>query len=89
MSDILEDLKAKQNKIQELQRKEERRRGQEEQVMKSAKEKFGVSSLEEAQTKLKEVSGKIDQDEKQLQDLDSELGEILTKAGGSTNVGSV
>jgi DNA repair exonuclease SbcCD ATPase subunit len=84
---ILDSLKASQETLAELQQKEQRRVGRLEQVMKSAKEKFGVESLEEAQEKLAEISELVAKDDAVLETLDVRLKEIIKNAGDPANVG--
>ena len=55
MPDILEQLRQKESKIAELQSKEDRRRGREEQLLKQLQTDFNLKTIEEAQVLQKQL----------------------------------
>lgn len=80
MSDVLIELRRKEQQIQDLQAREQRRQGQEDTLKKQLQEGFGLDTTDAATKKLTSISGEIAQIETNLQSIDQELEKIIEAA---------
>jgi len=80
MSDILKELKQKQEKIVNFQRTKARQEGQRDQILQQLKEKFGVDSLDDGKKKLKKMDNEIRENEVHIEELDEEMERIISAA---------
>jgi len=80
MASILEQLKDKREHIQRLKNKKAKLEGQKEQLLSQLKDKFGLSSIEEAEAKLSELEKKRDEYKSRLVELDKKMSEIIGEA---------
>lgn len=80
MLDILSELKEKKQRIQDLQQQKARQEGQREEVLRRLKEEFDVSSVEEAEKKLKVFGKELVQNEELLKDYKRQMDVIITEA---------
>jgi len=80
MNDILDQLKAKEQKLADLRLKETRRRGQLDQLMQQLKQDFNVDTKEDANSMLTRMGVDIENLEESLQKIDQEMANIITTA---------
>jgi len=80
MPSIIERLKDKREHIQRLKNKKAKLEGQKEQLLNQLKDKFGLSSIEEAEAKLSELEKKRDEYKSRLVELDKKMSEIIGEA---------
>jgi len=80
MPDIVEKLKSKMKKIAQFQQKKSHQEGQKEQLFKRLKDVAGVNSVDEAEEKIVELGQELVENEKILNTLDKEMGEIISAA---------
>jgi hypothetical protein len=79
-SNLLEKFKIVKKDIISLSEKKARNKGMQEQKLQELKEKFGVSSIDQAEIKLGEMAEKNESDEKILRTKLEELDIIVEKA---------
>lgn len=89
MSDIISELRAKEQQIQVLRTRESRRQGQEDTLRKQLKEEFQLDTIEAANQELNRIGEQLTQTEKELVGLNSEMEGIIQtaispRAGGSS-----
>lgn len=80
MSDLIKDLKSKEQKIRELQQKKAKQEGQREQLINQLRTEFGVETPEEAVEKLDSMQRELEENKKQLGEINDKLAEIINKA---------
>lgn len=80
MSDIVDSIKLKIKKIEQLIRDQANQEGQKEQVLKQLKDVSGTDSVEEADKEIKKLGKELIEYEELLQDLDAQMAEIIEKA---------
>jgi len=80
MNDIVDKIQLKIKKITELQRNQAKQEGQEEQLLNQLKDVSGTDSVEEADKKLTELGKELVDYEELLEDIDKQMGEIISKA---------
>lgn len=85
MSDVIGELRRKEQQIQELRTRESRRQGQEDTLRKQLHDEFSLDSVEAATQQLSSISGEINQTEQSLAALNTELEGIIQAAIGGTN----
>ena len=85
MDDIVEKVQLKIKKITKLQRDQAKQDGQEEQLLTQLHDVSGKDSVEEANKKLTELGKELVEYEELLEDIDSQMGEIISKATSSEN----
>jgi len=84
MSDIIEEVKQKLRVIEQLQRDVAKQEGQREELFKQLSVESGTSSAKEAEEKLEKLCKELEEDEKFLENLDRELGEIIYNANSGS-----
>jgi len=77
MSNLLDELSQKRQKIEDLQRQKAKQEGQRDQLLKQLKEKFDVSSVEEGKEKLDEMHKKLAQYKEDLEELCEQMERII------------
>lgn len=80
MSDIVADLRRKEQQIQDLRNREQRRQGQEDQLRTQLKQEFKLDTVEAGTDRLNTIGEEIAQTEHGLQALNIELEQIIQKA---------
>ncbi len=80
MADVIDNVKDKSKKIEQLQREKAKKDGRREQIMKQLKDDFGVESLSAADKEIEKLCGDLVQDEELLKKLDREMGDIIDQA---------
>lgn len=80
MPDIVAELKEKKRKIEDLQRTKARQEGQREQLLKSLKSKFSISSVKESEKRLETFGEELVQHEKSLEKFRNKMDEIISGA---------
>jgi uncharacterized coiled-coil protein SlyX len=80
MSDIISDLRRKEQRIQEIRNQESRRQGQEDTLRAQLKSEFNLNTIEEANDQLSSINQEIAATEKNLQVLNAELESIIQSA---------
>lgn len=80
MADIVEELKQKKKKIEQLQRDKANQEGQQQQLLERLKHEFDVDSVEKAEEKLEVLGKELIKNEKFLEELDAEMGKIIHNA---------
>lgn len=80
MADIVDGLKRKRSKIEEVIKEQNRREGERKALLGSLEEDFGVSSVEEAEKKLDALDRELDDNEDSMRELDREMAAILEAA---------
>ena len=79
-SDVIADLRRKEQQIQELRNREQRRQGQEDQLKTQLKQDFGLDTAESATERLNTMGGDLVKIEQDLQSINVELEQIIQKA---------
>jgi DNA repair exonuclease SbcCD ATPase subunit len=77
VSDIVADLRRKEQQIQDLRNREQRRQGQEDQLRTQLKQGFELDTVEAAVERLNTIGEEIAQTEQGLQALNTELEQII------------
>lgn len=77
MSDVIQELRRKEESIRELKDQESRRQGREDTLRSQLKTEFGLDSVEAANKQLEANAQEIADREKLLQDLNVELENII------------
>ena len=85
MSDIIEELKQKRKKIEQLRRDQANQEGQENQLLKQLKDEIGVNSTEEAEEEIEKLGTELVENEKILEKLDREMDTIISAATSRSN----
>lgn len=85
MNNILEQLREKEAKLADLRNKEERRKGQCDQLLQQLSQEFALDSVEQASEKLKEVDLQIHGLDGELTAIDTEMAGIITAATSGGN----
>ena len=85
MADIVDKVQLKIKKISELQRDQAKQEGQEEQLLNQLNDVSGTDSVKEADNKLTELGKELVEYEELLEDIDGQMGEIISKATSSEN----
>lgn len=80
MADLVRNLRSKREQIEEILRAQNRREGEMKALMDGLKRDAGVSSIEEAKVRLKELSEELDTNEDSMRELDKEMDGILEAA---------
>lgn len=80
MSDIVQDLKVKRQKIVEIQGNQSKLEGQREQLLKQLKDRFGVESIAEAKKKLGKSVIEVDKHELKLKEISEKMDSIIKGA---------
>jgi hypothetical protein len=79
MPDLLQDLKEKKRKIEQLQRDKAKQEGQKEQILKGLRDGFGISA-EDVEKTLGTMGKELVADEELLKNSRDEMEEILSGA---------
>jgi len=80
MADIVDGLKRKRSKIEDVIKEQNRREGERKALLCSLEEDFGVGSVEEAEKKLDALDKELDDNEDSMRELDREMAAILEAA---------
>jgi len=88
MADIIEEVRQKRKKIEELQQRKAKQDGQREQLYKQLKTESGVDSINAADEELEKLGQELIENEKFLEELDSEMGQIIHDALPGSSAGS-
>lgn len=80
MSDIIESIKLKIKKIEQFQRDQANQEGQKAQLLKQLEEVSGTTSVAEADEELVKLGKELVNYEELLEDLDMQMGEIISNA---------
>jgi len=80
MSNLLQEVRDKRKKIEELQRQKAKQEGQKEQLLKRLKDEFSISSTEEIQPKLDELGKQLVENETTLNRYQDEMDKIIQEA---------
>jgi len=88
MADIIEEVKQKRKEIEELQQRKAKQDGQREQLYKQLKTESGVDSIKAADEELEKLGQELVENEKFLEELDSEMGQIIHDALPGSSAGS-
>ena len=89
MSEIIEGLKQKRRKIEQLRQSESRQEGQREQILIQLESEFDVDSVVEAEKMIVELVKEKEEHEKLLKELDEEMDQIICNASPGSNSGTV
>jgi predicted nucleic acid-binding Zn-ribbon protein len=84
MANIIDQVKEKQGKVRKLQEEATRKLGRKEQLLKQLKADFETDSKEEAQALLEDFKEVKKQNAEILEEIDKELGEIISSAQART-----
>jgi len=82
MSDLVKDLKSKEESIRNLQQKQQRLEGKKEQLLSSLKEEFNISTLKKGEELLETKEAELKTQEAEAQKLLEEMEEIINIANG-------
>lgn len=85
MSELIQKVKQKQRKIQDIQKEAERKSGRKEQILKQLESDHQVSSLVEAKKHLEELRKIKNENNQDLENLDKKLQEIISSAQTRAN----
>jgi len=85
MADIVDAVKKKIEVIRNLRQKQSHQEGQEKQLLRQLKDEIGVDTAVEAEKKLEEFGQELVNNEKLLEKLDKEMGEIISTATAGSN----
>jgi hypothetical protein len=88
MPDILEQLRQREEELNGLRAKEDRRQGREEQLMKQLKDEYKLTSIEEAIALKVQLEATVADRNQKLQDLEKEMAGIVTAAKAPKEVGT-
>lgn len=80
MSDVISDLRRKEQQIQELKNRESRRQGQEDTLKKQLHDEFGLDGVQAGTAQLSSMNTEITQIEADLAALNTELEGIIQAA---------
>ena len=80
MSDVVGELRRKEQQIQELKNRESRRQGQEDTLKKQLKTEFGLDDVQAGTAQLDSMNGEIIRIEADLATLNTELESIIQAA---------
>ncbi len=82
---ILLELSCKEKKIRDLQQRKAKMEGQRDQILAQLESDFEVKTLDEACGKLEASQKQVEENNRQLVELDSKMGEILQSATQGSN----
>lgn len=82
MSDVIERLKQKEKTLRDLQQKKARQEGQKQQLVQQLKSEFQVETVEEALAILEGLQTEVEANDRELTQIDTEMGQIIATAGG-------
>jgi hypothetical protein len=80
MADIVDSLRRKRSKIEELLRDQDRREGEKKALLDRLKSDFEVEGIAEAEARLNELDKELDANEDSMRKLDLEMAAILQAA---------
>ena len=80
MSDVIKSIKNSQSEIKDLQHEQAKQAGSTAQIVKQLKDNFQVETLEEAETVLQEFIAEKEENDELLEEIDTELKEIVSSA---------
>lgn len=89
MADIIEELKLKRKKIEQFQRDQANQEGQEAQLLKRLKDESDADDVPQAERKLEELGKELITHEKFLEELDTEMDQIIHNAVPGSSSGAV
>lgn len=89
MSDIVEDLKQKSKKIDQLRQDKSRQEGQRDQLLTQLENEHSVSSIVEAENEIEKLTKEKKEHVELLKKLDEEMGQIICNASPGSNSGTV
>jgi len=82
MNDVIEKLKQKEKTLRDLQQKKARQEGQKQQLVQQLRDEFKVETVEEALVILESLQTEVEKNDKELIDLDVEMGGLIKAAQG-------
>lgn len=82
MGDVIESLKQREKVLHDLQQKKARQEGQRQQLLQQLKTEFGVDTIDDAINLLMSMQTEVEQNEKELIQLDTEMAQIIANACG-------
>jgi len=80
MADMVKQLKAKRQKIEDLVRRQNQREGELNALMAQFKEDFGVDDVDAAREKREQLNKELDDNESKMAELDKEMATIIEEA---------
>lgn len=89
MSDIIVGLKQKRRIIEQFQRDQAKQEGQEMQMLKQLKDEHDADSVEIAEVKIGKLREELVESEKFLEELDTEMDQIIHNAVPGSSSGAV
>jgi hypothetical protein len=84
MSDIVQKVQSKKEKIARLQTQLAKQEGRKEEILRQLQAKFNVSSLEEGKKELNNLIDTITQNETRIEEIDDNLQKIISSATPKT-----